>query len=107
MNEAYSNLSKNISGKPAKQNPIFRELHIFLDYYNKLLDDDFKTIKTILYPSYWKIGIGIIDYQDKSIIFLLYPIRYELNDTLIKEINSNSKRPTNIIKSIGYYYENP
>ncbi len=107
LNEAYSNLNKDISGKPAKQNPIFRELHIFLDYYNKLLDDDFKTIKTILYPSYWKIGIGIIDYQDKSIIFLLYPIRYELNDTLIKEINSNSKRPTNIIKSIGYYYENP
>ncbi|MCA9459821.1 MAG: DUF4365 domain-containing protein [Nanoarchaeota archaeon] len=107
LHEEYSNINKKKLAKKAKENSIFKELHIFLDYYNNLLDGDFKTIKTILYPFYWKIGIGIIEYKETSISFILYPVRYDHNDTLIKEIGTKTRLKKEFISIVGHYYKNP
>lgn len=66
----------------------YKEIHIFLDYYNDLLDNDFFSLKKALYPDYWKIGIGIRVYIDKAASYILYPISFETNDVQIKKIDN-------------------
>ena len=46
-----------------KVNPIFKEIHFFLDAYNGILDNYFLTIKNILYLNYWKIVFEIRSYN--------------------------------------------
>ncbi len=91
-----------------KVTPIFKEIHFFLDAYNGLLDDDFLTIKNILYPNYWKIGFGIRTYNKNKVSFSLYPIHYNLNDVLIKEYKLKSQfYRQNAFTYIGHNMENP
>lgn len=91
-----------------KTNPIFKEIHIFLDYYNGLLDGNFITIKNILYPNYWKIGFGIYKYLDNSAQFTLFPVSYNLNDVLIKQYNSQDEfYLQKVLTYIGHNIENP
>lgn len=91
-----------------KTSPIFKEIHIFLDFYNDLLDKDFFTIKSILYPNYWKIGLGIYQYSENSVNYSLYPVSYDLNDVLIKQYNSEDEfYLQQVLKIVGYNYENP
>lgn len=71
--------------------PITRELHKFLDEYNYILDIEFTAIKNILYPNFWKIGMGIISYTLTELDFVMYPIEYNKNQTLIKEVELNEK----------------
>ena len=100
---------KNITNTAiGKTNPIFKEIHVFLDFYNGLLDGDFNTVKNRLYPNYWKIGLGINMYLSKSIHFTLYPISYEFNDVLIKQYNTKDwSYLNNVLRYISHYTENP
>lgn len=100
---------KNVTNTAiGKTNPIFMEIHTFLDYYNGLLDGDFITIKNILYPNYWKIGFGIYKYLDNSAQFTLYPISYNLNDVLIKQYNSQDEfYLQKVLSYIRHNTENP
>lgn len=66
--------------------PIVKEIHRFMDYYNYILDLEFTSVKQILYPEYWKIGIGITKYTERHIQFLLFPIEFKKSQTLVKEI---------------------
>ena len=91
-----------------KVDPIYVEIHVFLDFYNNLLDYDFLTTKNFLYPNYWKIGFGIYQYLEQSTRFILYPISYSLNDALIKQFDSQELLYSqNAISYIGFNYENP
>jgi len=100
---------KSVTNKAiGKRNPIYVEVHKFLDIYNGLLDTKFETIKNILYPNAWKIGMGIYDYRDHSARFAFYPVSYDLNDVLIKQFNSKDEDyVSNIISYIGFYSDNP
>jgi hypothetical protein len=62
---------------------LIREVHHFLDFYNDLLEQDFKSIRSILYPRTWKIGIAIGDYSVSSVSHMLLPIPYTKNEPLI------------------------
>jgi hypothetical protein len=74
------------------QNPVnlpshaLREIHNFLDEYNYILDKEFGSIKQILYPDYWKIGMGVIRYGFGNISFILFPVEYDKSQLLIKEV---------------------
>jgi len=46
-------------------------------------------VKHILYPNFWKIGIGIIKYQPGHIQFLLYPVEFKKSQILVKEIKDD------------------
>ncbi|HTB52335.1 MAG TPA: DUF4365 domain-containing protein [Ferruginibacter sp.] len=63
-----------------------REINEFIDCYNDILNREFRSIKEIIYPNYWKIGIGIISYQIYNVVFILFPIKYTDDQILIKEI---------------------
>lgn len=66
--------------------PILKNIHQFIDIYNYILDREFPTIKQVLYPYYWKIGIGILKYEPGDIRFLLYPVEFKKDQTLVKEV---------------------
>jgi hypothetical protein len=104
------NKHKNIS--IGKTSQIYKEIYIFLDFYNNLLDNDFLALKETIYPNYWKIGFGIYDYLDAAVRFVLYPISYELNDAQIKQFDPNDHimqeyDNTTIIKGVVHWIENP
>lgn len=63
-----------------------REIHIFLDHYNNLLDKEFRAVKNVLFYNYWKIGIGIINYTANQVRYVLMPQSYQNNTPLIKAL---------------------
>lgn len=75
------------------QNPVnlpsyaLKEIHKFLDEYNYIIDKEFGSVKLVLYPDYWKIGMGIIRYQFGDVRFILYPVEYDKSQLLIKEVD--------------------
>ncbi len=104
----FGEIQKATNISVGKTDPIFREIHLFLDFFNRLLDGDFLTVKNILYPNYWKIGVGISSYQDNSAQFTLYPVSYDLNDVLIKQyLSEDDLYLQKILSYIGFYRENP
>lgn len=95
-----------------KSDEIYKDIHIFLDYYNNLLDRDFKAIKEYLYPHCWKVGIGIYNFTNKTLGYVLYPISFDSNDVQIKKINKDYRdmeqlwREYNAIKMRSHFAEN-
>jgi hypothetical protein len=75
--------------------PQVREIQQFLDIYNDLLDHDFRLIKRARYSNFWKIGLGIMRYSKEECSFIVYPIPYGTNETLIRQVKPGS------IKDIG------
>jgi len=63
-----------------------KDIHRFMDAYNYILDIEFGAAKQILYPDYWKIGIGILRYEHGNIQYLLYPVEFRKEQTLVKEV---------------------
>ena len=51
-----------------------QEIQNFIDSYNKLLESDFRYIKSILFPNVWKRGIAIYTYSDSSLEYSLYNV---------------------------------
>ncbi len=50
------------------------EIQNFIDSYNKLLESDFRYIKSVLFPNVWKRGIAIYTYSDSSLEYSLYNV---------------------------------
>jgi len=100
-------ISSNIS--LGKSNSIYKEIHVFLDYYNHLLDHDFLTLKNLLFPNYWKMGFGIKRYEENSVSFIIYPVSYSINDVLIKDMKDDDSffSPNQGLRYVGYNRENP
>lgn len=67
-------------------------LQIFLDQLNGLLDHEFKAVKAIIYPDYWKIGLALIKYNTDNSTFYLFPLPYGSNEPLIKQITSEGAK---------------
>lgn len=65
---------------------ILKGLHNYLDKYNYILDFEFYSIKEILYPNYWKIGMGVLKFEGEHFRYVLYPIEYTKEQTLVKEV---------------------
>ena len=51
-----------------------QEIQNFIDTYNKLLESDFKYIKSVLFPNVWKRGIAVYTYSDSSLEYSLYNV---------------------------------
>lgn len=63
-----------------------REIHDFLDEYNYILDKEFGIVKQVIYPDYWKIGMGVIRYGFGNVSYILFPVEYDKAQLLIKEV---------------------
>jgi hypothetical protein len=89
--------------------PEFMKLHMFLDEYNKLLDNDFSIVKKVYYPNSWKLGIVYAEYKPDALSYFLYPIQSTVNDVAIKKLNPSIFQPftTTADGSTWYRQSNP
>ena len=65
---------------------VLKEIHEFIDIYNYILDREFNFVKRYLYPNYWKIGIGVFKFDIDSFNYMLYPVEFRTNQTLVKSV---------------------
>jgi hypothetical protein len=109
----YEELYKLIEYYPKPIHTIGNEnlklLNIFIDTLNNSYDGDFKSIKEVVFSSFWKISIAYTEFGDDRLSYAIIPIKYGDNDLLIREVSSintliRDKMARNII---SYNYENP
>lgn len=80
----------------------------FLDYFNHGWDFEFNKIKSILYPSVWKFGLGYSTFTHEQATISIYPIFYSKNIVHIKKfIDSNSLSENHFFKMYYLSDENP
>lgn len=65
-----------------------KDIQIFLDFYNSILERDVPGVRRILYSDYWKIGIGIVQHTISEFSYVLIPLAYGYNDLIIREVSS-------------------
>jgi Domain of unknown function (DUF4365) len=64
-----------------------RQIQIFLDELNRLLDGSYGCIKRSFFPGVWKIGFAVQNWTDQRIQYRLFSIDEGKNDPLIKQID--------------------
>lgn len=72
-----------------------RLFQYYIDTINSLLDDDFLTIKKILFPDVWKLGVGIFDSSEQWVSFQLYKIPYEEPAPLVCKLDGSPFHSSN------------
>lgn len=86
-----------------------KSINIFIDTINNSLDNEFRSIKEVIFSGFWKISIAYTEFNDDRISYAIIPIKYGDNNLLIREINSMSPiirdRMARTITS--HYVENP
>lgn len=90
--EEIEKLTTAVSNFPKPLHSISKEdlksVSIFIDTINNALDNEFQSIKEILYHDYWKMSIVYSQFKKKSVSYALVPIKYGDNDLIIREIES-------------------
>lgn len=61
--------------KTTLNNEDISEIQSFSDEYNRLLDNEFRYVKTILFPNVWKRGIAIYTYSNNQLEYSLFNIK--------------------------------
>ncbi|UIR56957.1 hypothetical protein LZQ00_03865 [Sphingobacterium sp. SRCM116780] len=82
-----SELTKLTKEAVGTEDENYVHIHRFLDLYNNLLDYKFNTMKKLLFPGVWKVGLAYVNFEVNQIDYLLYTVNYKLNDSLIKKID--------------------
>lgn len=88
----FPKLQKEIADKLTVKNLDPRDIRLFqyyIDSINRLLDDDFLSVKKILFPDVWKLGVGIFDSSEQWVSFQLYKIPYEEPAPLICKLEGS------------------
>jgi len=69
--------------------PQDRDLFLrFIDTVNNLLDNDFITVKKLLFPDVWKLGVGVISADQQRLRYQIYKIPYAEPSPLICKLES-------------------
>ena len=87
----------------------FKNIHLFLDELNKLLNNEFLIVKKRYYPDAWRIGMAYYKYEGSRVSYTLYPIPLNKNDVQIKVVNEELHRQLEE-EGLGFtahYTENP
>ncbi len=108
-NGIISKLSEYALPELGTEEEIYKDIHDFLDKYNYLLDHEFRTIKNLLYPDFWKIGLAYEDYTDTELHYIFYPIKYTINDVQIKRVTEQNRKKieNDGIEFRAHYGQNP
>ena len=92
--EQLRNLQQKIESNLIGANmPEFLKLPMFLDEYNRLLDQDLSIVKKVYYPNAWEIGIAYAEYTSTILSYFLYPIQPTANEVAIKKLNPDTFKP--------------
>lgn len=99
LNESYSQsqltvaeLSKLVDQSIGSRSKYHVSIHHFLDRYNGQLDHAFKSVKQIVYPGIWKVGMAHMVFEPKEVAYILYTVPDDLNDSLIKKLDWQAAR---------------
>ncbi len=86
-----------------------KNIQLFLDKFNSLLDGNFSTIKSFTSPKTWKFGLAYNEYTSDTVSYHLYQIPAGKNDVQIKEIDQNLLEEINSsgFGLASHYMENP
>lgn len=103
-NEVLRKITHDVTEQKSEIN---KEVQIFLDMYNELLDKDFAFIKSIFFPDCWKFGFAYQKYEDKQVDYSLYPINFGYNDKAIKAIDYNSDYFRQLNYRCRHFTDNP
>lgn len=107
--EKYRKLMEGSNPAIGIEKKEFRDMQLFLDEFNELLDGKFSVVKKTFYPTSWKIGLAYYTYEDNKLEYALYPVQFGKNDVLIKEIDAklHEQLKNEGVGWTGYYKENP
>ena len=97
--ELKSKLSKYQNPEFSINNDYVVSLQKFIDTYNTLLDNEFRSIKNHCYFNTWKIGIALFECESNAVSYILYDIKNGKNDLIIKEI------PIDEVRNFSVYTE--
>jgi len=97
--ELKSKLSKYQNPEFLIDNDYVVSLQKFIDTYNTLLDNEFRSIKNHYYFNTWKIGIALFECESNAVSYILYDIKNGKNDLIIKEI------PIDEVRNFSVYTE--
>lgn len=114
--QKYDELKKSYDILAEKSTPAlgpvkdeFKNIHLFLDELNKLLNNEFLIVKKRYYPDAWSIGMAYYKYEGSRVSYTLYPIPVNKNDVQIKVVNEELHRQLEE-EGLGFtahYTENP
>jgi len=62
------------------------QVQVFIDSYNKLLDNEFLFIKNAMFPNCWKRGIGLHTFEENRLEYALYSIKNGESSPLLKQL---------------------
>ena len=91
----YPLLQEEVTNKLTLNNLLPKDIRLFqkyIDTINLLLDDDFLTIKKILFPDVWKLGVGVFDTNEQWVSFQIYKIPYEEPAPLVCKLEGKAFR---------------
>jgi len=86
-----------------------RKLNIFIDTINNSYDNEFRSIKEVLFSGFWKISIAYTDFDDDRISYAIIPIKYGDNNLLIREVGSITPLVRDMMARTvtSHYVDNP
>lgn len=86
-----------------------KSINIFIDTLNNSLDNEFRSVKEVIFSGFWKISIAYTDFNDDRISYALIPIKYGDNNLLIREVSSMSPLVRDrLARTVtSHYVENP
>lgn len=87
--EQLEKLLKNANRAVGTSSESFVTIHLFLDELNRKFDTDFPTVKEFFYPQAWKLGLAYARFEPNRLDYTLFPIPFNKNDVLIKEVDSD------------------
>ncbi len=87
--EQLEKLLRNANKAVGRSSTNFVAIHLFLDELNRRFDTDFPTVKAFLYPQTWKLGMAYACYEPNKLDYTLFPISFDMNDALIKEVDGD------------------
>jgi hypothetical protein len=79
LNSPVINLSKNY----------ITQVQVFIDSYNKLLDNEFLFVKKTMFLNCWKRGIGLHAFEENRLEYALYSIKNGESSPLLKQLPDN------------------
>ena len=78
----------------------------FIDSYNKLLESDFRYIKSILFPNVWKRGIAIYTYSAKKIDDTKDVLQFVFTEPVVHSVKKfDDKVEINLYNSSGFNHD--
>ncbi len=77
--------------KVSHDKTVIKKIHRFLDRINSLLDREFPIVKKRLYLDAWKIGLAYSKYTASELHYLLFPVKEDENEVLIKKVEEFDK----------------